>query len=74
MSMFSDEIAETLAAIDTSPWLREALLSALQRDPLSAANDAERLAHLLMRHAEALLFLDDWRAGEEPPGAAERRV
>lgn len=38
-----------------STWLREALRSALERDPVDAANDAEALAQLLVQRAERLL-------------------
>lgn len=62
----TDDIAAALASQQTSPWLRDALHSAMQRgDLLSAANDAAELARLLTGEVEAMIFLDQWRA----PGA-----
>lgn len=48
-------IAAVLAAPTTSTWLREALATALDRDPCDAAADAEHLAALLGARADALL-------------------
>jgi hypothetical protein len=41
------DVREILASPSTSFWLKDALLSALQRDPIDAANDAEVLASVL---------------------------
>lgn len=38
-----------------SPWLKEALRSALDRDPVDVLNDLELLAILLREHSQALL-------------------
>jgi len=43
------EIQQVLADPSTSTWMKQALESALQRDPAEAANEAERLAELLDR-------------------------
>lgn len=40
---------------NTSAWLREALRTALERDPVDAANDAEMLRCVLMRRLGAAL-------------------
>lgn len=42
-------ITEVLADTSTSYWLRKALLSAIRRDTINAAEDAELLARLLNR-------------------------
>lgn len=39
----------------TSYWLKSALSSALERDPIDAANDAEVLAQLLNAHCASVL-------------------
>ena len=48
-------IADLLGDGATSVWMREALASALKRDPIDTANDAEALAQLLLWRAEAIL-------------------
>lgn len=53
--MIADEIARMYADPCASYWLRDALRSALERDPLDAARDARTLADLLERRADALL-------------------
>jgi len=40
-------VNELLAAPDVSFWLKDALRSAIKRDPIDAANDAELLAAVL---------------------------
>ena len=50
------EIEEILADPAASFWLRAALRSALARDPVDAANDAEVLARLLNRHCRSILY------------------
>lgn len=52
-----DEIRAALACASSSRWLREALTSALERDSVDAANDAERLSELLSRRCDWL-----WRS------------
>ena len=49
------EIEEVLADPAASFWLRAALRSALARDPVDAANDAEVLARLLDRRCRSIL-------------------
>lgn len=44
-----------LTAPDASSWLKDALRSALERDPVDAANDAEVLAQILAKRCNALL-------------------
>lgn len=51
----TDEIQKTLANKSTSVWLKQALESALERDPVDAANDAEVLTELLARRCDQLL-------------------
>ena len=48
-------IDEVLADQAASFWLRNALLAALSRDPVDAANDAEVLARLLDRRCREIL-------------------
>ena len=48
-------IDEVLQDLTASWWLRSSLLSALSRDPVDAANDAEVLACLLDRRCHDLL-------------------
>lgn len=48
-------IEEILADPSASFWLRNALLAALSRDPVDAANDAEVLARLLDRRCREIL-------------------
>lgn len=43
------DVQSVLASPDASVWLKVALQSALQRDPVDAANDAELLAELLAK-------------------------
>jgi hypothetical protein len=49
------DIEDILNDINASYWLRNALTSALQRDAIDAANDAELLARLLRERADGLL-------------------
>lgn len=48
-------IEEILADPSASFWLRNALLAALSRDPVDAANDAEVLARLLDRRCREIV-------------------
>lgn len=48
-------VQNALSDPSTSNWLRSALESALPRDPVDAANDAERLAQILASRADAQL-------------------
>ncbi len=47
-------IGEVLTDPGASEWLKDALKSALSRDVVDAANDAELLARLLDREARAM--------------------
>jgi hypothetical protein len=49
------EIDEVLADPAASYWLKDALRSALPRDPVDAANDSDVLARLLERRCRAIL-------------------
>ena len=49
------EIEKVLEDPAASLWLKEALSSALDRDPVDAANDAEVLAQLLDRRCQEIL-------------------
>lgn len=44
-----------LASPSTTAWLRNALVAALQRDPVDAARDAQALATVLAGRADASL-------------------
>jgi hypothetical protein len=48
-------VEDLLRDPSTSFWLRNALTSALLRDPVDAANDAEILARVLDRQCQLLL-------------------
>ncbi len=49
------ELEQVLADPAASFWLKEALRSALDRDPVDEANDAEVLAQLLDRRCQEIL-------------------
>ncbi len=49
------QIDEVLCDPAASFWLKDALRSALERDPVDAANDAMVLARLLDRRCRAIL-------------------
>lgn len=49
------EIVALLANPATSYWLKEAIGSALERDPFDAERDAIVLASLLTRHVDAIV-------------------
>ena len=49
------EIQRVLLDPAASFWLKNALRSALERDPVDAANDAEVLAQLLDRRCRSIL-------------------
>lgn len=49
------DVDEILASPSASFWLKDALRSALQRDPVDAANDAELLASILAKRSAAAL-------------------
>jgi hypothetical protein len=49
-------LQQVLDSPSTSNWLKNALRSAIQRDCVDAANDAEVLAALLRRHANWALY------------------
>lgn len=59
---------QLLASPAVSDWLKSALKSALERDPIDAANDATRLAEVLDARAHAKLIVDMARLGMRPPG------
>jgi len=48
--MPTDKILQVLADPSTSYWLRDALKTALSRDPVDALRDAEMLVGLLRDH------------------------
>lgn len=48
-------IDEVLAGCATSYWLKHAIETALQRDPVDAARDADILARLLRRRRDEIL-------------------
>jgi hypothetical protein len=49
------EIEQVLSDPAASPWLKEALGSALARDPVDAANEAEVLFRLLDKRCREIL-------------------
>lgn len=49
-----DEIRQILNGPGTSHWLKNALMAALDRDPVDAVNDAELLAMVLGHRAEQI--------------------
>jgi hypothetical protein len=49
-----DEIRQILSGQGTSYWLKNALTSALDRDPVDAVNDAELLAMVLGHRADQI--------------------
>ena len=49
-----DEIKKILSEPGTSSWFKLALSTALNRDPVDAANDAELLAIVLSKRAETI--------------------
>ena len=51
----NDEANAVLNSAAASGWIKRALQSALYRDPVDAANDAEFLSSLLSRRADAIL-------------------
>lgn len=58
----ADELPEIEAVLEdpaASFWLKDALRSALLRDPVDAANDSEVLARLLDRSAATSLMPDN---------------
>ena len=59
-----EEIRRICEDPSMSDWLRIALLSALDRDPVDAANDAGLLAAVLDKRADAII-----RAGGRSPPA-----
>ncbi|QMI49934.1 hypothetical protein [Burkholderia sp. MBR-1] len=48
-------IEQVIRDPSASDWLKRALESALQRDPIDAANDAEILAELLRSRGDAMV-------------------
>ena len=70
-----EEIRQLLGDPGLSDWFKRALLSALDRDPVDAANDADLLAVVLDRRAQAIaaaalasLAILDARDGLHNPG------
>ncbi|MGH8159244.1 MAG: hypothetical protein ACREPQ_14080 [Rhodanobacter sp.] len=57
--------AEILADPSASFWLKAALTSALERDCVDAANDAELLAEVLAQRANEIL-VEAMRSAEAP--------
>ena len=51
----NDEIELVISLPSTSDWLKTALATAIERDPVDASNDAEALATLLGRRANRIL-------------------
>ncbi len=49
-----DEIRQILNGPGTSHWLKNALMAALDRDPVDAVNDAELLAMVLGHRADRI--------------------
>jgi hypothetical protein len=51
--MPTDKILDALANPETTYWLRDAIKSALSRDPVDALHDAEELTALLQDRLES---------------------
>jgi hypothetical protein len=58
-----------LADMATSGWMKQALLGALPRDPVDAANDAELLYHLLDRRCRQIFESDGRESNRAEHGA-----
>jgi len=70
-----DEINELMNQPSTSTWLKTALQSALSRDCVDVANDAEVLRNILDRHAAEKLGVSVRVSNHSPkstPPAAEQ--
>lgn len=63
---------DLLASSIASTWLKSALQTALARDPVDVARDAELLALVLSARADALLAADMARLGISAPRAPGR--
>jgi hypothetical protein len=67
--MLTEEITRALSDPAASYWLKENILSALKRDPVDAAKDAQVLSLLLSSRADAMLRGDRTRAPYSVAGA-----
>ena len=56
--MQTRDIARVLVDPSASHWLKNAISSSLDRDPVDAANDAAVLSQLLQQRADAILAGD----------------
>jgi len=56
--MQTRDIARVLVDSSASHWLKNAISSSLDRDPVDAANDAAVLSQLLQQRADAILAGD----------------
>ncbi len=61
----SQEIAQILRDPAASFWIKQALQSALARDPVDAVNDADVLAEVLNQRCSCLLSLKAKSSGED---------
>lgn len=66
--MVTTEIDQALNSPTVSYWLKETMLTALRRDPVRAAEDADMLSLLLKSRAEAMLRGDPENRSYNPPG------
>ena len=62
---------EILASPSTSHWLKDALKSALNRDCVDAASDAELLAFVLSERAQDIVA-SRWLKGQSPRNHSTR--
>jgi rhamnogalacturonyl hydrolase YesR len=53
--MMTDEMARALNDPSASYWLKHTMLDAMKRDPVDSARDADILAAMLRRRADAVL-------------------
>lgn len=60
-------VQRLLTAPDVSSWLKDTLRSALQRDPVDAARDAELLHQVLSVRADSLAAAAAVRYGTQAP-------
>lgn len=55
LQLIEAEIATVVGDVATRRWVKEALSTALARDPIDAAADADMVADLLNRRCDAML-------------------
>ncbi len=69
----SPSVEEILADLSASAWIKQALLSALERDPVDAANDAELLSKVLEAKCQLALQTAETNPHTENGGQESNR-